>query len=116
MMRKRHIATLAAIVGCTIGLAAPAMAATTATATTASGAGYWLLGNNLVHHLWSHRALMQLDLGECDAVLGSYDTNIRNLQSPLTKAVPDQFNDLQNATALLWRLWSSGRMTWPGPP
>jgi hypothetical protein len=66
--------------------------------------GYWLLGNNLVHHLWWHRALMQLDLGECDAVLGSYDTNIRNLGSPLTKAVPDQFNDLQNATALLWRL------------
>jgi hypothetical protein len=66
--------------------------------------GYWPLGNNLVHHLWWHRALMQLDLGERDAVLASYDTNIRNLASPLTKAVPDQFNDLQNATALLWRL------------
>ena len=70
--------------------------------------GYWPLGNNLVHHLWWHRALMQLDLGDHDAVLASYDTNIRNLQSPLTKAVPDQFNDLQNATALLWRLEQLG--------
>jgi len=66
--------------------------------------GYWPLGNNLVHHLWWHRALMQLDLGERDAVLASYDANIRNMDAPLTKAVPDQFNDLQNATALLWRL------------
>jgi hypothetical protein len=33
MVMKRHIATLAAIVGCTIGLAAPAMAATAAPAT-----------------------------------------------------------------------------------
>ena len=35
MMRKRHIATLAAIVGCAVGLAAPAMAATAAPTTTA---------------------------------------------------------------------------------
>jgi hypothetical protein len=66
--------------------------------------GFWPIGNNLIHHLWWHRALMQLDLGERDAVLASYDANIRNLEAPLTRAVPDQFNDLQNATALLWRL------------
>jgi hypothetical protein len=35
MMMKRHIATLAAIVGCTAGLAAPAMAATTASTAAA---------------------------------------------------------------------------------
>jgi hypothetical protein len=70
----------------------------------AAQTGYWPIGNNLVHHLWWHRALMQLDLGERDAVLASYDSNIRNLDAPLTKAAPDQFNDLQNATALLWRL------------
>jgi hypothetical protein len=74
----------------------------------AAQTGYWPIGNNLVHHLWWHRALMQLDLGERDAVLASYDMNIRNLESPLTKAVPDQFNDLQNATALLWRLEQLG--------
>jgi hypothetical protein len=70
--------------------------------------GHWHLGNNLVHHLWWHRSLMQLELGERDEVLQSYDQNIRNSESPLTKAVPDQFNDLQNATSLLWRLEQLG--------
>ncbi len=51
---------------------------------------------------------MQLDLGQHDAVLASYDANIRNLNAPLTLAAPDQFNDLQNATALLWRLEQLG--------
>jgi hypothetical protein len=74
----------------------------------AAQTGYWPIGNNLVHHLWWHRALMQLDLGEQEAVLRSYDANIRNLDAPLTKAAPDQFNDLQNATALLWRLEQMG--------
>jgi len=74
----------------------------------AAQTGYWPIGNNLVHHLWWHRALMQLDLGQRDAVLASYDANIRNLDAPLTKAAPDQFNDLQNATALLWRLEQLG--------
>jgi tetratricopeptide (TPR) repeat protein len=70
--------------------------------------GHWPLGNNLVHHLWWHRALMQLELGERDEVLASYDDNIRNLNEPMTKAAPDQFNDLQNAASLLWRLESLG--------
>jgi hypothetical protein len=64
----------------------------------------WSAGNNLIHHLWWHRALMELDLGEREAVLASYDENIRNFTDPLTKAVPDHYVDLQNATALLWRL------------
>ena len=74
----------------------------------AAQTGYWPIANNLAHHLWWHRALMQLDLGQSDAVLDSYDANIRNLEAPLTKAAPDQFNDLQNATALLWRLEQLG--------
>ncbi|HEX3864643.1 MAG TPA: hypothetical protein VHY35_23400 [Stellaceae bacterium] len=64
----------------------------------------WSLGNQLIHHLWWHRALMELELGELDAVLASYDENIRNFNDPLTKAIPDHFVDLQNAPALLWRL------------
>jgi hypothetical protein len=64
----------------------------------------WSAGNNLIHHLWWHRALMELDLGERDAVLASYDANIRNFANPMTRAVPDHYVDLQNATALLWRL------------
>jgi hypothetical protein len=74
----------------------------------AAQTGYWPLGNNLVHHLWWHRALMQLELGQKDLVLSSYDENIRNLNDALTLATPDQFNDLQNATALLWRLEQLG--------
>lgn len=70
----------------------------------ASQVPHWSVGNNLIHHLWWHRTLMELDLGERDAVLASYDTNIRNFDDPMTKAVPDHYVDLQNATALLWRL------------
>jgi tetratricopeptide (TPR) repeat protein len=66
--------------------------------------GNWGAGNNLIHHLWWHRTLMELDLGERDAVLVSYDAHIRNFEAPMTKAVPDHYVDLQNANALLWRL------------
>lgn len=68
----------------------------------------WALGNQLIHHLWWHRALMQLELGELDAVLASYDANIRNLDAPMVKATPDHFIDLQNAPAILWRLERMG--------
>lgn len=61
----------------------------------------WSAGNQLIHHLWWHRTLMELDLGERDAVLASYDANIRNFDEPMTKAVPDHYVDLQNANALL---------------
>ena len=69
---------------------------------------YWSLGNNLIHHLWWHRALMELELGELDAVLTSYDRNIRNLDEPMTRAAPDHYVDLQNAISLLWRLEQMG--------
>jgi tetratricopeptide (TPR) repeat protein len=74
----------------------------------ASQIPYWSAGNNLIHHLWWHRALMELDLGERDAVLAGYDENIRNFADPMTRAVPDHYVDLQNATALLWRLEQLG--------
>jgi tetratricopeptide (TPR) repeat protein len=74
----------------------------------ASQAEHWSLANQLAHHLWWHRALMQLELGELDAVLASYDQNIRNLEEPMTKATPDHFIDLQNAPAVLWRLEQMG--------
>jgi len=71
-------------------------------------AEHWSLGNQLIHHLWWHRALMELELGEIDAVLESYDRNIRNLDAPMVKATPDHFIDLQNAPAILWRLEQMG--------
>jgi tetratricopeptide (TPR) repeat protein len=70
----------------------------------AAQATTWSRGNQLIHHLWWHRALMELELGERDAVLASYDEHIRNFDDPLTKAAPDHYVDLQNAPALLWRL------------
>jgi tetratricopeptide (TPR) repeat protein len=69
---------------------------------------HWSLGNQLIHHLWWHRALMELELGEHDAVLASYDRHIRNLDAPMVKATPDHFIDLQNAPAILWRLEQMG--------
>ncbi len=74
----------------------------------ASQVVHWKFGNNLIHHLWWHRALLELDLGDLDAVLDSYDTNIRNLSEPMTRAVPDHYVDLQNAASLLWRLEQQG--------
>jgi uncharacterized protein (DUF736 family) len=74
----------------------------------ASQTVHWSLGNQLIHHLWWHRALMELELGELDAVLESYDREIRNLDAPMTKATPDHFIDLQNAPAILWRLEQMG--------
>ncbi|HTZ35487.1 MAG TPA: hypothetical protein VMB84_05640 [Stellaceae bacterium] len=74
----------------------------------AAHAATWAHGNQLIHHLWWHRALMELELGERDAVLASYDANIRNFDDPLTRAVPDHYVDLQNAPALLWRLEQMG--------
>jgi hypothetical protein len=68
----------------------------------------WPVGNALIHYLWWHQALMDLELGDLEGVLGSYDANIRNFDNPLTKATPDFYIDLQNATALLWRLEQSG--------
>jgi len=74
----------------------------------AAQAEHWSLGNQLVHHLWWHRALMQMELGELDAVLESYDANIRDLDAPMVRATPDHFIDLQNAPAVLWRLEQMG--------
>jgi tetratricopeptide (TPR) repeat protein len=65
---------------------------------------HWAGGNNLLHHLWWHRALFHLERGEFDAVLGLYDQRFRNLASPLTMAQPDLYIDVQNAASMLARL------------
>ena len=67
-------------------------------------ASNWGAANNMVHHLWWHRALFHLERGETDTVLALYDDRIRNLDSPLVRAIPDLYIDIQNAAALLWRL------------
>src|SRR5205085_7495872 len=50
---------------------------------------HWSGGNNLLHHLWWHRAMFHLERGEIDAVLSLYDRRFRDLTSALTRAQPD---------------------------
>ena len=69
---------------------------------------HWGGGNNLLHHLWWHRALFHLERREFDAVLDLYDRRFRNLDSPLTQAQPDLYIDVQNAASMLFRLERAG--------
>ena len=69
---------------------------------------HWQGGNNLLHHLWWHRALFHLERREFDAVLDLYDTRFRNLGSALTQAQPDLYIDVQNAASMLFRLELAG--------
>lgn len=69
---------------------------------------HWGQANNMLHHLWWHRMLHHLGMGDRDAVLACYDANIRNLDDPLTRAIPDLYIDFQNAASLLWRLEQAG--------
>jgi tetratricopeptide (TPR) repeat protein len=69
---------------------------------------YFAGGNNLVHHLWWHRALFHLEQREFDAVLDLYDRRFRNLGSALNQALPDLYIDIQNAASMLFRLERQG--------
>ncbi len=57
--------------------------------------------NNLAYHVWWHRALFHLSLGDLDAALDLYDTRIRAEQT-------DDFRDIANGASLLWRLQALG--------
>jgi hypothetical protein len=52
-------------------------------------------------HIWWHKALFHLELGQYDAALALYDGPIRASQRPVALS-------LTNATALLWRLDALG--------
>jgi hypothetical protein len=64
----------------------------------------WSAANHIVHHLWWHLALFHTEYGDYDAALDLYDNRLRDLDSPLMKAIPDYYVDIQNDTALLQRL------------
>ena len=68
----------------------------------------WDGGNNLRHHLWWHRAMFELERGNTPEVLRLYDGQFRDLNAPLTKAFPDLYIDVQNATSMLFRLARHG--------
>jgi hypothetical protein len=69
---------------------------------------HWPGGNNLLHHLAWHRALFHYERREFDVVLDLYDNRFRDLNSPLTSAVPDLYIDIQNAASMLFRLERQG--------
>jgi hypothetical protein len=61
----------------------------------------WAHCNNFRYHVWWHRALMHLDLGQHDVVLDLYDTEIRADRT-------DDYRDIANAASLLARLAIDG--------
>jgi tetratricopeptide (TPR) repeat protein len=65
---------------------------------------YWDGANNLKHHLFWHRAMFHLERREFEEVLSLYDRGFRDLDSPLTQAMPDMYIDVQNAVSMLFRL------------
>jgi tetratricopeptide (TPR) repeat protein len=69
---------------------------------------HWSQANNVVHHLWWHRAMFHLERREFDEVLDLYDRRFRDLASPLVTAMPDLYIDVQNAASMLFRLERHG--------
>jgi len=61
----------------------------------------WAHCNNFRYHVWWHKALMFLDLGQIDAVLDLYDQKVRMDHT-------DDYRDISNGTALLMRLELEG--------
>ena len=61
----------------------------------------WAHCNNFRFHVWWHRALMHLDIGDFDAALALYDGEIRREKT-------DDYRDIANATSLLARLEIEG--------
>lgn len=61
----------------------------------------WAHCNNFRYHVWWHKALMHLDLGQVDTVLALYDAEIRQDKT-------DDYRDISNATSLLSRLELEG--------
>ena len=61
----------------------------------------WAHCNNFRFHVWWHRALMYLDLGQYDAALHLYDTEVRADRT-------DDYRDIANAASLLSRLEIEG--------
>lgn len=63
--------------------------------------GSWAHCNNFRFHVWWHKALMHLDLGEYDIALAQYDADIRAEKT-------DDYRDIANAASLLSRLELEG--------
>lgn len=64
----------------------------------------WSGCNNFTYHVWWHRALYHFEREQYDEVLRLYDSHIRADQS-------DDYLDISNAVAMLWRLENAGVAT-----
>jgi len=62
----------------------------------------WETPNNFKHHLWWYRAMFHFERREFDQVLDLYDQRFHDPTSPLMQAVPDFYNDVLNATSMLF--------------
>jgi len=68
----------------------------------ASREGYWATGEHPNRdHIWWHKALFHLDLGQTDAAVAIYDGPFLESEKPLAMS-------LTHASALLWRLDTLG--------
>ncbi|HMA15413.1 MAG TPA: tetratricopeptide repeat protein, partial [Kiloniellaceae bacterium] len=61
----------------------------------------WRGCNNFAYHVYWHRCLFLLEQGDSDAVLRHYDSDVRGDRS-------EEYLDISNAVALLWRLEQRG--------
>ncbi|GAB4359234.1 MAG: tetratricopeptide repeat protein [Kiloniellaceae bacterium] len=62
---------------------------------------HWAGCNNFAYHVYWHRCLFLLDQGRSDEVLRHYDDKVRADKS-------EEYLDISNAVALLWRLEQRG--------
>jgi len=87
---------------------------------------YFAGGNNMIHHIWWHRAMFHLEQREFDAVSRPLRSAVSaTLISPLTQALPDLYIDVQNAcidavsteTSRQWdvRRFAGSRIAGQGP-
>jgi tetratricopeptide (TPR) repeat protein len=64
--------------------------------------GAWNQANNFRYHLWWHRSLLHLELGQFNEALDLYDQEVRS------DAESTDYLDIANAASLLWRLDDAG--------
>jgi len=68
----------------------------------------WSAGGPMRFHLWWHRCLCHVELGEHRRALALHDAWLRNDELPFQRAVPDFYLDVQNAASHLLRLEIAG--------
>jgi tetratricopeptide (TPR) repeat protein len=64
--------------------------------------GAWNQANNFRYHLWWHRSLLHLELGQFNEALDLYDQEVRS------DTESTDYLDIANAASLLWRLDDAG--------